>query len=73
MAMGSRNAFTRVTDNTRRRVSRLRFLHRRAGKATARGRGKAGSARAASPRLVDAFGGLDMALGESWFIPRGRK
>jgi hypothetical protein len=71
--MGSRNAFTRVTDNTRRRVSRLRFRHRRGAKATARGRAKARSARAAVPRLVDAFGGIDMALGESWFIPRGRK
>ncbi len=73
MAMGKPNAFTRVTDNTRRRVSRLGFRHRRGAKDTARRRGTNSGARAAAPRLVDAFGGIDMALGESWFIPRGRK
>lgn len=71
MAMHKRKGFSRAAHAVRRKAAL--FQRRRGTKNGARVRRKEPGMRAADNRLVDAFGGIDIAVGRSWFGPQGRK
>ena len=71
MAMRKRKGIMRAARAARRKTALLQ--RRRGTKNVARNRRNETDERAADKRLVDAFGGIDIAIGRSWFGPRGRK
>jgi histidine ammonia-lyase len=66
-----RNAVRRATGAVRNKVRQLR-RHRDAKKTVRVGPKKVRKTRG-EPRIVDAFGGVDIAVGQGWFSPQGRK
>lgn len=71
MVMHKRKGFSRAARAIRGKAAL--FQRRRGPKSAARGRGNQRGKRAADNRLVDAFGGIDIAAGHSWFGPLGRQ